>query len=58
VLTGAFYALTYIGFGLPLLLTTVGFSGGHIILAGMATIAASAAIFRTLRLRRDSHRQS
>ena len=58
VLTGAFYALTYIGFGLPLLLTTVGFSGGHIILAGMATIAASAAILRTLRLRRDSHRQS
>jgi MFS family permease len=58
VLTGAFYALTYIGFGLPLLLTTVGFSGGHIILAGMATVAASAAIFRTIRLRRDSHRQS
>jgi MFS family permease len=58
MLTGAFYALTYIGFGLPLLLTTVGFSGGHIILAGMATIATSAAIFRTLRLRRDSHRQS
>jgi MFS family permease len=57
-LTGAFYALTYIGFGLPLLLTTVGFSGGHIILAGMATVAASAAVFRTIRLRRDSHRQS
>jgi MFS family permease len=58
MLTGAFYALTYIGFGLPLLLTAVGFSGGHIILAGMATIAATAAIFRTIRLRRDSHRQS
>jgi MFS family permease len=57
-LTGAFYALTYIGFGLPLLLTTVGFSGGHIILVGMATIAASAAIFRSIRLRRDRHRQS
>ncbi len=57
-LTGAFYALTYIGFGLPLLLTTVGLSGAPIILVGMAALAASAAIFRTIRLRRDSHRQS
>jgi hypothetical protein len=57
-LTGAFYALTYIGFGLPLLLTTVGFSGEPIILAGMAALAASAAIFRTIRLRRNSHRQN
>jgi hypothetical protein len=57
-LTGAFYALTYIGFGLPLLLTAVGFRGAHIILVGMAAIAASAAMFRTVRLRRDSHRQS
>jgi MFS family permease len=57
-LTGAFYALTYIGFGLPLLLTAVGFRGAHIILVGMAAVAASAAMFRTVRLRRDSHRQS
>jgi MFS family permease len=57
-LTGAFYALTYIGFGLPLLLTGVGFDGSHVILATMAVLAACAAIFRTVRLRRDSHRQS
>jgi MFS family permease len=57
-LTGAFYALTYIGFGLPLLLTTVGLSGAHSILAGMAALAASVAVFRTIRLRRDSHRLS
>ncbi len=57
-LTGAFYALTYVGFGLPLLLTTVGFGAAHSILAGMAAVAASVAIFRTIRLRRDSHRLS
>jgi MFS family permease len=58
VLTGAFYALTYIGFGLPLLLTSVGFSGSQIILAVMAVLAATAAVTRTVRLRRDSHRQN
>jgi MFS family permease len=57
-LTGAFYALTYIGFGLPLLLTTVGFSGAPVILVVMAALAAAAAIFRTIRLRADSHRQN
>ncbi len=57
-LTGAFYALTYIGFGLPLLLTSVGLRGAPIILTGMAALAASAAIFRAIRLRRDSHRQN
>ncbi len=57
-LTGIFYAMTYIGFGLPLLLTTVGFDGSHLILAAMAALAASAAILRIARLRRDSHRQS
>jgi MFS family permease len=57
-LTGAFYALTYIGFGLPLLLTSAGLGAGQIILAGMAAIAASVAVLRTARLRRDSHRQS
>jgi len=58
MLTGAFYALTYIGFGLPLLLTSVGFSGSQIILAVMAVLAATAAVARIVRLRRDSHRQS
>jgi MFS family permease len=58
MLTGAFYALTYIGFGLPLLLTSVGFSGSQIILAVMAVLAATAAVTRIVRLRRDSHRQS
>ena len=58
MLTGAFYALTYIGFGLPLLLTSVGYSGSQIILAVMASLAATAAVTRALRLRRDSHRQN
>jgi MFS family permease len=58
MLTGAFYALTYIGFGLPLLLTSVGFGGSQIILAVMALIAAAVAVTRALRLRRDSHRQN
>jgi MFS family permease len=57
-LTGAFYSATYIGFGLPLLLTSVGYDGTQVILGGMAVLAASAATFRTIRLRRDSHRQS
>src|ERR1700742_374431 len=58
MLTGAFYALTYIGFGLPLLLTSVGFNGSQIILTVMAMLAATAAVARALRLRRDSHRQN
>jgi MFS family permease len=58
MLTGAFYALTYIGFGLPLLLTSVGFGGSQIILAVMALLAATASVTRALRLRRDSHRQN
>jgi hypothetical protein len=58
MLTGAFYALTYIGFGLPLLLTSVGFGGSQLILAVMALLAATAAVTRVLRLRRDSHRQN
>jgi len=57
-LTGIFYSVTYIGFGLPLVLTTVGFGGSQLILTAMAALAASAAILRTIRLRRDSHRQS
>jgi MFS family permease len=58
MLTGAFYALTYIGFGLPLLLTSVGFGGSRVILVVMAMLAATAAVTRALRLRRDSHRQN
>jgi hypothetical protein len=58
MLTGVFYALTYIGFGLPLLLTSVGFGGSQIILAVMALLATTAAVTRALRLRRDSHRQN
>jgi len=57
-LTGVFYSVTYIGFGLPLVLTTIGLDGSHLILAAMAALAATAAILRTTRLRRDSHRQS
>jgi MFS family permease len=57
-LTGVFYSVTYIGFGLPLLLTTAGPEVTQPILAAMAVLASSAAISRTLRLRRDDHRQS
>lgn len=54
-LTGVFYAVTYVGFGLPLLLTTVGsaeLSAG--ILDTMAVLALAAAIGRAVRLRRDA----
>jgi hypothetical protein len=57
-LTGVFYSVTYIGFGLPLLLTTGGPQVTQLILAAMAVLASGAAISRTLRLRQDSHRQS
>ena len=57
-LTGVFYALTYIGFGLPLLLTTVGFAGSTMILAVMAVLASATAVSRAVRLRRDTHRQN
>ena len=57
-LTGVFYSVTYIGFGLPLLLTSVGTEGTQLILAAMAVLATTAALARTVRLRRDSHRQS
>jgi MFS family permease len=57
-LTGVFYCATYIGFGLPLLLTSVGYDGTQVILAVMAVLAATAAISRIVRLRRDSHRQN
>jgi len=57
-LTGVFYSVTYIGFGLPLVLTTGGPRLTQLILAAMAVLASTAAISRTMRLRRDSHRQS
>jgi MFS family permease len=55
-LTGMFYALTYIGFGLPLLLTTVESDVSQAILAVMAALALAAAVDRAARLRRDAHR--
>lgn len=58
MLTGVFYSVTYVGFGLPLLLTAGGLQATQLILAAMAALAASAAVLRTVRLRRDSHRQS
>ena len=57
-LTGMFYALTYIGFGLPLLLTTLRSGSTQLILAVMAMLALTAAISRAVRLRRDTHRQN
>ncbi len=57
-LTGAFYAVTYIGFGLPLLLTTVGSADSAMILAAMAILASATAVSRAVRLRQDSHRQT
>jgi len=56
-LTGVFYTAAYIGFGLPLLLATVGYSASTIILAVMAALASATAVARAVRLRRDSHRQ-
>jgi MFS family permease len=57
-LTGVFYAVTYIGFGLPLLLTIVGSAeASGMILAVMAVLALATAVSRAVRLRRDSHRQ-
>ena len=56
-LTGAFYTVSYIGFGLPLLLTVAGSTAASaIILAVMAVLASATAVSRTVRLRRDSHR--
>jgi MFS family permease len=58
-LTGLFYTVAYIGFGLPLLLTAVGSAKYSVmILAVMAVLAMATAVARALRLRRDAHRQS
>ncbi|WP_231588610.1 MFS transporter [Mycobacterium nebraskense] len=56
-LVGAFYVVTYIGFGLPLILTTVGSAVSTTILAVMAVLALLAGASRAVRLRRDAHRQ-
>lgn len=49
--------VTYIGFGLPLVLTTVGPTLSTVILATMAVLALGTAVIRAARLRRDRHRQ-
>jgi MFS family permease len=56
-LTGVFYVVTYVGFGLPLILATAGSAISAMILWGMAVLASATAVSRTLRLRRDGHRQ-
>jgi hypothetical protein len=56
-LTGAFYAVTYLGFGLPLVLTVVNSGVGSAILAVLTVLAAVATVSRAVRLRRDSHRR-
>lgn len=57
--TGAFYTVSYIGFGLPMLLSTVGSAEvGSTILTVMAVLALTTAVARAVRLRRNSHRRS
>ncbi|GKU62285.1 permease [Mycobacterium montefiorense] len=59
VLTGTFYTVSYLGFGLPMLLSTVESGAADTtILAVMAALALTAAVSRAIRLRRNSHRQS
>jgi MFS family permease len=55
--TGVFYVVTYVGFGLPLILATVSPAVSAIILFLMALGASAAAVSRAVRLRRDGHRQ-
>ncbi len=57
-LVGVFYVVTYIGFGLPLILTTVGSALSAGILAGMAVLALGTAVIRAVRLLREGHRQN
>ena len=58
-LTGAFYTVAYLGFGLPLLLSMVGSARwSAMILAVLAALALATAAGRALRLRRDGHRRS
>lgn len=58
-LTGAFYTVSYLGFGLPMLLSTVGSARRDaIILAVLAVLALAAAAGRAMRLQRDPHRRN
>jgi MFS family permease len=57
-LTGVFYVVTYVGFGLPLILATVSPAVSATILFLMALGASAAAVSRAVRLRRDGHRQA
>ncbi|WP_241010834.1 MFS transporter [Mycobacterium camsae] len=58
-LTGTFYSVTYLGFGLPLLLTMLGPGReSTLIFVTLAGLAAAAAIGRSVRLRRNGHRQT
>jgi MFS family permease len=57
-LTGVFYVVTYVGFGLPLVLATVGSATSAMMLSVMAVLASATAVSRAVRLRRDSHRQN
>jgi MFS family permease len=57
-LTGVFYVVTYVGFGLPLILATVSPAVSAMILFAMALGASAAAVSRAVRLRRDGHRQA
>lgn len=58
-LTGVFYSVTYLGFALPLLLTVLGPGPESTsIFVALAAGAAAAGIGRTVRLRRDAHRQN
>ena len=58
-LVGLFYVVTYVGFGLPLLLTLLGSTKvSTAILLVMAVLASATAISRAVRLRRISHRRN
>jgi MFS family permease len=58
-LTGTFYTVSYLGFGLPMLLSSVGsVNAAAVILETMTVLALLTAAGRAVRLRRDSHRQS
>jgi MFS family permease len=56
--TGVFYVVAYVGFGLPLILATVSPAVSAMILFLMALGASAAAVSRAVRLRRDGHRQA
>jgi hypothetical protein len=51
--------VSYLGFGLPMLLSSVGsVNAAAVILETMTVLALLTAAGRAVRLRRDSHRQS